>query len=1106
MTFRFRLPAALAVAYAMAFAAVAHAQTATLLKDINTTVDVSFSSEPDGLVTLNGVGYFFASSGPGVRGLWRTDGTTAGTQLVKERLDGRHLTASGAKLFFVGNDGIHGSELWTSDGTTAGTVLVKDIGVGFADGVSPNRGILGVDGVIFFVAGDFPGNLTLWKSDGTDAGSASLLAVDPELPSAIELLGALDGVVYLYANDGVNGSELWKTDGTPAGTVLVRDIQPGAEGSYPRGVALLDGIMYFFADDGVHGYELWKSDGTVMGTSLVVDLNPGAEGSWSSDFFSRVLVGDQFYFAADNGDGSGVGLWKSDGSAVGTVRLFSSVNPTDLTSAGSLVYFLTDEGFEEPSVLWKTDGTTAGTAPIREFDSISEALASFGGALFFSALDGEQGHQLWKTNGSLAGTVLVKQINAAGSSHPGDAAVLRPNALVGGTLVFRADDGVHGAELWKTNGSEAGTMLVKDIGVSAGDGRPGIFRPVGNELYFLAFDGVSGPTQWKTDGTSEGTVLADPLPPAPQAPGFYAFDDGVNGRELWKTDGTEAGARMVKDINPGPGGSVAPELGGVMVGESFYFAADDGAHGTELWKSDGTESGTVLVRNIHPGEGQGSAPNSLFDFDGTLVFRAGSGISSFELWKSDGTEAGTALISANLDPGYSQQTISSGLLFFLTSRPGFGYRLWRTDATAAGTFPLKSLFGAFEPPSEMIDFEGQLLFTFQRSDPLSEAYVPQGSLWTSDGTVEGTILVKAFDPAPETHYPVAQLTKYNGGLYFLVQQPSGPRDLWKTDGTGEGTEKVGDLPAPAKSVWSILGPHAGSLFLDVQEGAGDATPRHIARTQGTPETTTIEEAAFLEIEGLTATGSNLFFVGNTEETGRELWTMPLLPAISSNGVVDAAGYLPALAPGGLASLFGVELAGGTTAASGFPLPTTLAGAKVKVNGIDAPLLFVSPTQINFQVPYGTPLGTGVSVVASLNGQQSLSEPTSIAEFAPAIFVNPATGEPIVQRHPDGALISAQNLAKPGDTLILYVTGLGGLDNPPPTGAAATNSPLATATTTPTVLVGGVQATVLFAGLAPDFAGLGQINIGLPGTLPTGSPLPLTIHFGASQSPTLALPF
>lgn len=240
--------------------------------------------------------------------------------------------------------------------------------------------------------------------------------------------------------------------------------------------------------------------------------------------------------------------------------------------------------------------------------------------------------------------------------------------------------------------------------------------------------------------------------------------------------------------------------------------------------------------------------------------------------------------------------------------------------------------------------------------------------------------------------------------------------------------------------------------------------------------------------------------------GGELWSLPLIPAISSNGVVDAAKFSAMLAPGGLASLFGVELAGGIAAASSLPLPTTLAGVRIQVNGVDAPLLFVSPKQINFQTPFETPTGGTVSVVAFLDGQQSSSQPTAVADFAPGVFTNTVTGEPIVQRHPDGALISAQNPAKPGDVLIIFATGMGGLDNPPTTGEAALASPLATATTLPTVTIGGVEVTVLFAGLTPGFAGLAQINLQLPEGLPQGEPLTLMVQFGDGTSDSVQLPF
>jgi len=1109
MTFRFRLPAALAVACAMVFGAAAHAQTATLLKDINTTVDVSFSSEPDGLVDLNGVGYFFASSSPGVRGLWRTDGTTAGTRLVKERLDGRHLTASGGKLFFIGNDAIRGSELWTSDGTTAGTVLVKDIGAGPVDGVSPNNGgLLAIDGTAYFVAGDFAVGLTLWKSDGTEAGSAALLSVDPELPSPIGLLGGADGVAYFFANDAVNGSELWSSDGTVAGTTMLRDINPGSGSSFPGGGVSIGGRFLFNADDGSHGRELWGTDGSPMGTTMVMDLNPGSESGLGG---SLHVFKNRVYFIATNGDDAGLGLWSSDGTATGVERILIGFEPSSLTNVAGTLYFIERGGFGGDDVLWKTEGTMAGTAVLKKFAGPSAlGLTSFGGALFLAADDGLHGYELWKTDGTEAGTVIVRDINTDGSSHPNNLAALRRNPLTPGELLFVANDGAHGAELWKTNGSEAGTVLVRDIGIGVGSSNPDRFLLGGAGLLFAADDGL-GRSMWQTDGEKAGTVKVDNFDPSALAVnGFYVFNDGVNGTELWRT--SEAGGEpvMVKDINPSPGVGSSPDwltdVRGIL-----FFSADDGVNGQELWKSDGTASGTVMVRNIHPAEGRGSGPSRLFDHNGVLYFTAQGPVSSAELWKSNGTQAGTERVTdLTAAAGSFRNPVTSGnLLFFLTWHPAGGYRLWRTDGTESGTFILKALGATFGPQPELTDVNGRLVFSVQQGI----SSLRQGSLWRSDGTVEGTVSFRTFEPVPDSDLTVTQFTSYNSGLYFLVKHPTGRADLWKTDGTESGTARVGDLPPPVMSINRILGAYAGSLFLDVQEGTDSSSDHHIARTQGTPATTFVDDAAFLDdanvyggLEPFTGVGAKLYFGATTEETGRELWVLPLLPAISAAGVVDAAGYLPTLAPGGLASLFGVELAGSTASAASFPLPTTLAGAKVKVNGIDAPLLFVSPTQINFQVPYGTPLGAGVSVVAWLNGQQSLSQPTAVAEFAPAIFVNPSTGEPIVQRHPDGALITAQNPAKPGDTLILYVTGIGGLDNPPPTGAAATTSPLATATATPTVLVGGVEATALFAGLVPGFAGLGQINIVLPPSLPQGAPLPLTIHFGASESSTLALPF
>src|SRR5690606_17046199 len=213
------------------------------------------------------------------------------------------------------------------------------------------------------------------------------------------LLYLIERNTYLAGYPSDPGNEIWKTDGTEAGTIQL--------GVFDGVITdLLDtgsGIYFVVRKSGV-GIELWKTNGTIPGTLLVKSI--------PADLNARpVSIGNTVYFASDNE------LWESDGTETGTALVFDIDEPImRLATAGNLVYIVTSAPLSDDRKLWRSDGTDAGTFAIntnfKNVNGVSEIenFCDFNGDLYFSANEGINGTELWKSNGTIAGTVMVKDI------------------------------------------------------------------------------------------------------------------------------------------------------------------------------------------------------------------------------------------------------------------------------------------------------------------------------------------------------------------------------------------------------------------------------------------------------------------------------------------------------------------------------------------------------------------------------------------------------------------------------------------------------------------------------------------------------------------------
>lgn len=412
--------------------------------------------------------------------------------------------------------------------------------------------------------------------------------------------------------------------------------------------------------------------------------------------------------------------------------------------ANGKLFFSSNFGYS----LWAADAAQGTVTEI--IDQPLHDITVLGNKIYFVVDDGTHGEEIWYSDGTQAGTAMLKDI------HPNGGSYAQKFTIVGNKIFFWADDEVHGMELWSTDGTSAGTQLVKDFVAGSGSTNAQDGRALGNKYYFCAqLDYITGRELYVSDGTDAGTVLLADLNPQDYGSGDPKFLGVADNKLFLKADTSGAG----------------------FINSSLFYAASTGHT-----KVKDTFYGLWLSRPMHPGIAFQN--KLLLAIDGGIDqgtgTMAGGGDGLTELWSTDGTKQGTTML-ANVVP--DMYIPFNNKLFFRGMTGGTKAEIWSSDGTVAGTQLLKQIgnsgsnSGSY--PSILGVYKDKLYFTARASDTSYYQF------WETDGTAANTRKVQLTGGVVPSYAKAYELSYYsrweviNDTAYFAIEADSGAKAVYK---------------------------------------------------------------------------------------------------------------------------------------------------------------------------------------------------------------------------------------------------------------------------------------------------------------------------------------